>query len=112
MADPPLVNATLTKIEGGGTSDDWDQPAGADTTRWTGTANAYLDEKILTEVNGNALDEIKQTRLVVPLDIGDLAVRGDTVTYTQGANTFVRTVRDIQHFRTAITLTNLYFRDV
>lgn len=109
---PDLDNAVLTKIEGGGTSEDWDSPAGADTTRWTGTASAYLDEKILTQVNGNALDEVKQTRLVVPLTQGKMVYRGDTITYTQGSDTFVRTVRDIAHFETAIPKTDLLFRDV
>jgi hypothetical protein len=75
----PMPNATLMKVSGGGTSEDYDSPAGSDTTKWTGLEGVYLNEA--TERRGGAeASSIVITRSVIVL--ADVSVDwkiGDTV---------------------------------
>lgn len=96
---PPLANATLTSIAGGGTSEDYDTGPGADTARWTGSVDAYLQERLEAQVAGQQLDAVDVSRLVVPLAEGLNARRGDTVTYSYGGETFSRTVQHLEQYR-------------
>lgn len=43
---PILTNATLTKIEGGGTVEGYRDDEGADTTAWAGESPCYVEEKV------------------------------------------------------------------
>lgn len=96
---PPLVNATLTAIKGGGAAEDYDTAAGADTNRWAGSADAYVDEQMLENVGPNGLDQVAATRLVVPFAQGELVQRGDTVVYTYDGQSFARTAKNLQQFK-------------
>ena len=109
MSAVPLVNATLTQIAGGGSSEDYDSPAGADTARWSGTADAYVDEHMESQVTGQSLDAIDVTRLVVPLTPGSQAQRGDTVTYTYGGQTVSRTVQHMWQYWLFGTVAYFFF---
>lgn len=81
----PATNATLTSVAGGGTTEDYDQPAGTDTTRWTGSTGIYVVEELLTQLrDGSSVDELNHTRLYLPLDVGGVVQRGDTLTYDRG----------------------------
>lgn len=99
MSNLPLVNATLERIAGGGTSEDYDTPAGTDAERWAGEEDAYLREELLTVTIGERRDEVQATRVTVPLSPGELATRGDSITYTYADEQVTRTLRSIEVFR-------------
>lgn len=100
----PYRNATLTSIAGGGTIEDFDTPAGSDTPRWQGSLGIYVADEVSEErvarsvrqaSGGRVVDELVSTRLEIPYDIGRLAQRGDTMTYSFEGSTHQRAVRDI-----------------
>lgn len=99
--DPPLINATLTKVEATGPSEDYGVAAGPAVSRWTGSANAYLTEKDMTVVGGagGELNLVIADRLVVPYDVGKLVKRNDSVTYAFDGTTFKHRVRDVQLYK-------------
>lgn len=99
MSNLPLINATLTRIVGGGSSEDYAAPAGADAARWEGAEDAYLREELLTVTAGERRDEVQATRLTVPLSPGELAKRGDSITYIHAGETATRTLRGVETFR-------------
>ncbi len=107
----PEVNATLTDVSGGGSSEDYDQATGADTSSWSGTLGAYLVEKVITRADGDGLNHFKQTYLIVPYGSVPVAI-DDTVSYIgpNGVAT-ARDVRQIEPHPVAGT-TRLYLRDV
>jgi hypothetical protein len=74
----PMPNATLMKVSGGGTSEDYDSPAGSDTTKWTGLEGVYLNEA--TERRGGAeASSIVITRSVIVLaDVSQSIGRSET----------------------------------
>jgi hypothetical protein len=78
----PFSNAALTKITSVGSGDDYDQPASTGTDRWTGSVGIYVAEEIVEVLGNERVDEVKQTRLEIPYAVGQLIVRGDTLTYT------------------------------
>ena len=97
----PYRNATLTGIAGGGTLEDFDAPAGADTPRWQGSVGIYVadelseDRTARNDQRASSVSEIVATRLEIPYDIGRLVQRGDTVTYLFENATHQRAARDI-----------------
>lgn len=101
----PYTNATLTAVTGVGMSADYDTPASSGTTRWTGSAGIYVAEEIVeaispptaTSSTSNRIDEIKQTRLELPYDVGKVVVRGDTLTYTYEGASVSRVAGTISH---------------
>lgn len=95
------ANAQLVAIAGGGTSEDYDTAAGADTAKWAGRAPAYLVDRVRTSVEGGRLDVVKETFVVV--SPGLPIETGDTLTLRQGADTITRVVRDVEEHRVAGT---------
>jgi hypothetical protein len=99
---PPLVNATLTKIEGGGFVDDYRDGEGADTTKWTGESGCYVEEKVGLQ---RGLDANRTTRgredivhaTKVMLD-GRLPepVTGDHITFEWNGGSARREVWDVE----------------
>jgi hypothetical protein len=88
----PLVNATVTNVTAP-TAEDYDTPAGAGTTVWSGSERAYVIEQ-LVEVPGNdRLDVLRKTEIVIPSDIGRLVQAEHSVTYTYDGSTHIRKVQ-------------------
>ena len=99
MSVLPLVNATLTKIAGGGTTEDYDTAAGTDTQRLAGSEDAYVVEDLLSEVSYGRLDQVEFTLVVVLLAVGALVLRGDTISFDHAGQTRSRTVRAVEQRR-------------
>lgn len=77
----PQANAVLTGVSGGGYAEDYDRPAGADTAKWSGSAEAYYQEK-RERVNANGdTSLILRRSLIVANDITTFA-EGDTLAFT------------------------------
>lgn len=91
----PYHNARLTRVAGGGASENYDQAVGTDSDRWAGDAEAQILERVLEQVNGERLDQVKQTTLVIPSNLGIEVATGDTVTYVVGGTSVSRDVRDV-----------------
>lgn len=101
----PYRNATLTAITPVGASADYDQPASGGIPRWTGRLDIYVADEV-KEIIGTAsagavvadrIDEIVQTRVEIPYNIGRLVQRGDTITYTYEGRSVTRTAGTITH---------------
>ena len=108
---PPLTNATLTKIAGGGTMEDYDSTAGAETTRWQGSREVMVTSQLITSADGVEISENEITRMSLDYDVGSLALRDDTVTFVVNGTTMNRQIRDMQHYRaTILDLTKFWFK--
>jgi hypothetical protein len=88
-----------------GSSADYDQPAIPGTPRWTGSLGIYVADEV-KEIIGTStagavvadrIDEIVQTRLEIPYNIGRLVQRGDIITYTYEGESVTRTAGTITH---------------
>ena len=93
----PYANASLLAITPVGTSTDYDIPEADGIARWTGTQAVYIAEEIVEVLSPGRVDEIKQTRLEIPYDVGKLVQRGDSVTYTYEDASRKRTAGTISH---------------
>lgn len=81
----PQSNATLTKVARGGTSEDYDAPAGADAAAWEGVTACYIGERRATMTEGQVLNRERIEYAIVP---GTIEVRtGDTITFTRDGGT-------------------------
>jgi hypothetical protein len=78
----PQTNARLTKVAGGGTSEDYDVPEGADDAKWEGDADAYYQEKRERVSAGGDTDLVLRRALIVETDLGIDFEEGDTVAFT------------------------------
>lgn len=80
---PPQVNATILKVTGQGTADDWDRPAAAGADKWNGRVRAYYREATDRAVVENAVNVLVRRELI--LDVADLDLMGldtdDTITF-------------------------------
>lgn len=76
------ANGQLTKITATGTTDDYDVPGAPGTDRWTGSVGITVRERLLEAISPGRVDEVKETRLELPYDVGKLVARGDTLTFT------------------------------
>lgn len=89
-------NARLTKIAGGGFSEDGSFTAGSDTARWTGSVLAHVTETTLEQVDGNGLNQVKETRVLIPSTVNVVPATGDTVTYTLNGTEYNRDVQQVE----------------
>lgn len=84
----PQRNATLTRIASGGTSEDYDQPAGADTTVWQGEADAWFHDRVGLNLGTGGVagsgeaDLIRRTYIVVPGELAEMVGPGVALTFT------------------------------
>lgn len=106
----PASNARLLKIQGGGFSEDYDQAAGADADRWSGSAGVYLVDRVLVATAPEGRDELRQTYLVVATDPGTRALVGDSLVLEQDGVEQTREVRQVEDHRIAGTV-RLYLFD-
>jgi hypothetical protein len=97
----PEKNCYVTKLASGGSRADYDYAGGTDTTLWTGDEGAYYVEELLTVRGNQTTDEVTRTRLYVRVPVGELAVRGGTVTFTMDGVTHDRRVQDLAVNRTS-----------
>ncbi len=105
----PVTNARLTLVAGGGFTEDYGLPEGADTTRWTGDVGAYVTDRVLEQVNGNSADQVRVTRLTIPANLGLEVNTGDSVTWSQYGTVRTRRVRNIEdHTVTGTIRLNLW----
>jgi hypothetical protein len=93
----PYTNAILTAITAVGTSPDYDDPGSAGTARWTGSEGVYVAEEIIETLSPGRVDEVKQTRIEIPYDIGKLVQRGDTLAYVYEGSATSRKAGTITH---------------
>jgi hypothetical protein len=91
----PQSNATVTLIAGGGFSEDYGVPDGADVERWRGARRCYVDESLVTTVVGEDVNEVTRTRLILAPEPGRQVKRGDKVTYRYNGEVSTRKVRDV-----------------
>lgn len=90
----PQTNATLTSIERGGTSEDYDTPTGADSNVWQGISRCYVGVRSATLTEGNVLNRTKITYALIDGELGPFSP-GDTLTIDGKVHT-VRDIRDRQ----------------
>jgi hypothetical protein len=104
MTYAPVIaveNATLTRVKEGGASQDWDTPAGAGAERWSGEVGAYFGEQLLTEVDGEDLNEVGQARLIFPLEAAVDVDRNDTLTFEHDGDELTRRARNVTRLELA-----------
>lgn len=97
----PVRNATVLAISGGGASEDFDSPEGADSPLWEGRSAATHVEETVTEPvpgsgtsSGIAVDEVIVTRLVFDGSLAAVRV-GHEITYEHDGGTHTRKVAAI-----------------
>lgn len=80
---PPQTNATLTAIAGAGAADDWDRPASAGASKWTGSIRAYYREKVDRVANGQGGVDVlvRRTLWVETADLPDELDTDDALTF-------------------------------
>ena len=79
----PQTNAILTGVKAGAASEDWDTPAGAGGSVWTGSAQVYFQEK-REWVTGQQADDVLSRILYVETSLRDWK-RGEIVTFRVGS---------------------------
>lgn len=106
----PVTNAALTRVEGGGTTEDYEQAAGTAVTKFTGSVPAYvvLTESVRSEPDGR--NRRKRSFIVVPFETTGLLELDDTLTFTYEGETLQRPVREILPHKVAGT-TRVYLED-
>lgn len=82
---PPQSNATVTRVAGAGTEDDWDEPAAAGGEKWAGSIRAYYREATdRSSSAGGGVDVNLRRELIV--ETADLELLGldtdDTIEFT------------------------------
>lgn len=107
----PLVNATVTAITAPGSSEDYGSAGGAGSTLFSGEAPAYVTQQMFQNANGEKLDQITVTRLVLNYNVGNLVQRGGTITFSTDGVVSTRIVRELQRYLLFGT-TRVWFRDV
>lgn len=92
----PVTNAQLLTIAGGGPSEDYDTPAGADTIRWQGMTGIYVVDELVRSYGPGRVDDVRRTSFVAPARAARGIASGDTVTFRYQDVEHVRTVQDVR----------------
>lgn len=97
---PLAANATLTRISGDGTAEDYRDPEGADTTtRFAGSAALWVNDVRELVVAGDGLNVVSERQLVVGNSIGVAAPQvGDNVTYDRRGQTFTAEIVALKEY--------------
>lgn len=90
----PFANAQLALIAGSGSSEDYDASVGAQTTKWSGSADAYVGEEVLDQVTGNRLDTLKQDYVSFIAGLADVQP-DDYLTWTHAGVSVTRKVKTV-----------------
>lgn len=91
----PQSNATLTRVAGGGTSEDFDVPAGADADKWAGKMGVYVQERTERLTHDRASDVIVERVVVVPASLPVEFAQGDTLTLDRDGEVVTEDVRAV-----------------
>lgn len=91
----PYSNAQLVSVEPVAASADYEAEAATGSSRWSGRSGIYVAEKAVEILGEGSIDEVMQTRLAVPHEIGRLIQRGDQLTYIIDAQSVTRTAGTI-----------------
>lgn len=78
----PQINATLTKVEGVGTSADYDHAGGADDPKWEGSEGCYFQSTLARVPSGGETAVIGTRSLILDEAVDIDWSTGDTVTFT------------------------------
>lgn len=103
-------NAYLTAIKGGGFTKAYGQAAGAAPDLWTGEAEIFVDEELVTSTSGDRLDELKRAKALVPSNLDVEVASGDTIVFTQDGVIRERRVRNVRK-RPELGVWRLYLYD-
>lgn len=79
---PAQENATLTRIAGAGTDEDWDEPGEPGDEKWAGEVGAYYSEKRERVFGGGDQDVVLRRTLIVSHDAVTELDNDDLVTFT------------------------------
>lgn len=109
MAKVPPVNATLTKVQAPGFTDDYGGEAELGPIKWEGQAPAYVTERVLIETSQGAVDQLRVTQAVVPSYV-PAPSWGDQLTYSKNGEISTRKVKNIEE-RSDYGFVRIYFED-
>lgn len=101
---PPQHNATVVRVRGAGTADDWDRPAGPGAIKWQGEARAYYREDTTRLTAAGATNIVTKRELIVTMDtLDELQLDSDDlITFTpDGAEETTATPQSIPRVRLA-----------
>lgn len=91
----PITNARLLKISSAGDSGGYRDEPGLGSKKWEGNVGAFVEEKVMKTVQGEQLNRVKQTSIVIPGDLRppvDIET-DDAVTYKYRGKTYIRPVQ-------------------
>jgi hypothetical protein len=103
----PFANARLKKIEGEGFTENYGDDETAGNAKWSGNANACLREEVLSQLNGEQVDQVRISRLT--FELGPPVAVGDTVTYEQDGVEVKKDVDQIDVNLDAVGLVRVHF---
>lgn len=76
-------NARLSAVSSSGGSEDYDLTSSATLVgKWAGDAEALIVEHVVAVQNGERLDQVKQTHMEIPANLGVDVAPDDLVTFT------------------------------
>ncbi len=107
----PVINATLTAVNGASVTEDYMAAPGPGAAVWTGEVRAYLEESLVEEASGDTLNVFRKTVLKVPSDVGRQIAADHTVAYRdEYGQAHTRRVREVAVFpivgRASVVLEN------
>lgn len=96
MSGLVYANGTLSRITQPGGGDAYD----TDTTgpdRWTGNIGVTVRERHVEQIAGSRIDQVDETHLILPYDVGVQVQRGDTLVFIYEGATHARKAGTIVH---------------
>lgn len=110
----PITNARLLEIRDAGSSGGYRDEDTTGPVKWTGRVGALVEEKVMRNTQGQTLNRLKQTSLVIPGDLKppfDIET-DDEVTYLYRGDTYTRKVQMHEAFiGVGPKIVELFFQD-
>lgn len=93
---PPQTNSALIQISSDGQSDDWDVTQATGSAVWSGSADAYVQEKIRTNFSqsAGALVKTKDLQIVLDMPFAGRINTGHVLSFTWRGQTISRRVME------------------
>jgi hypothetical protein len=92
---PPIVNATLTRVQAAGGAEDYSTTATSGGDKWTGSEAVLVSDNTVSQ-DGNDSTLVVERTIAVDDALAVTWARGDIVTYTYRSNVETGTVRDVK----------------